>query len=120
IYTGLTEYDHGVTEGGWVEGDISLEPHYDYTVFSDLVEAEYRTGSFTMPITFPAVADEESGSWMVSGFPAVVKDDHDTRVVSPDGLHELLGIDYDKIQSGLLNPLGDQPLPVERWAAAER
>lgn len=120
IYTGLTAQEHGVTEGGWVEGEVSLEPHYDHTVFSALTEAGYRTGSFTMPITFPAIADEERGSWMLSGFPAVAGGEDDTRIVAPSDLHELIDIDYNKIQSKLLNPDGEHPLPVETWAAAER
>lgn len=120
IYTGLTEHEHGITQGGWVQGNVSLERHYEHTVFSDLIEAGYRTGTFTMPITFPAVTDEEDGSWMLSGFPAVADDEDDTRIVAPSEMHDQIEIDYNKIQSELLNPDGERSLSVKKWAAAER
>lgn len=113
-YTGLTADQHGVTQGGWTAGKLSLEPRFEHTVFSSLSRAGYDVGSFTMAITFPAMADD--GSWMVSGFPTAATSEE---IAAPDGVYELLPGDYERLQAKSLLS-GDGPSRVDDWIAVER
>lgn len=63
LYTGLTPEDHGLTEGGWRNGDSKF--HEMYTVWDKLGEEDKELGLFGMPMTYKA---KEINGWMVSGF----------------------------------------------------
>jgi len=118
IYTGSTEREHNVTYGGWLEGDVLFTNHYGNTVFKSLDESGYSTGVFTMPITYPAKTDPSTGSWMLSGFPAV---GDISNQVSPSSLSDYLPDDFDEIRAKkLLNSDEERPDPVSEWIEAER
>lgn len=115
IYTGLRAAQHNVTQGGWHEGDVSLRPHFDQSIFAELADLELSVGSFTMPITFPAVARE--GSWMVSGFPATRVSD---KIVAPTDVLSYLPDGFGDLQArALLNAPGEQSSSISDWVEAE-
>lgn len=62
LYTGVDEEQHGMTEGGWREGDS----HFNkiYTIFDEMAK-EYSLSLYGMPMTYPA---KDVNGWMVSGF----------------------------------------------------
>ena len=115
IYTGLRASEHGVTEEGWTEGQISLTPHFENTVFSQLMNDGLSVGSLTMPITYPAQVENDS-SWMLSGYPSSGLTD---RLLSPTEKQPALPDDYSTLQAkNLLSEEG--PKPPEQWAESER
>lgn len=117
IYTGLTEREHGVTQGGWLLGDVSLEPHFEQTLFHSLSRSGYDVGSFTMPITYPATV-ENSKSWMVSGFPAMNTTD---KIVAPHSLKEHLPPSFNEYQAReLLQADESRHASASKWVEAER
>lgn len=63
MYTGLKPRDHGLSEGGWNEGDSIF--HDIYTVWDKLSDEGYELGLFGMPMTYKA---KDINGWMVSGF----------------------------------------------------
>lgn len=63
MYTGLTPEEHGLSEGGWEEGDSIF--HNIYTVWDKLSDEGKELGLFGMPMTYKA---KELNGWMVSGF----------------------------------------------------
>ncbi|WP_231190052.1 alkaline phosphatase family protein [Haladaptatus sp. DYF46] len=115
IYTGLRAEQHGVTEEGWVEGRISLSPHFENTVFSRLMDDGLTVGSFTMPITYPAQVGNDS-SWMLSGYPSSELTD---RLLSPAEKQPALPDDYSNLQAKHLLA-EDGPKPPEKWVESER
>lgn len=124
IYTGLREYRHGVTFGGWIYGNISFENHYERTIFSELNSADYRVGSFTMPITYPATVGSDDGSWMLSGFPTVGLDES---TVAPSDFFPMIPPEYGRYQAstlvGELEREDDLILDyagIDQWIAAEQ
>lgn len=118
IYTGLTEREHGVTQGGWLLGDVSLIPHFENTIFSEMTTEGYSIGSFTMPITYPAQTADDGDSWMVSGFPAVT--DAPEKIVAPSSVESYLPDDFDKVQARELLHRDKRHEPVSKWIDAER
>ncbi|RRJ29473.1 alkaline phosphatase family protein [Halocatena pleomorpha] len=121
VYTGRTEREHGLTKGGWVQGDSVFTDHYDGTVFDELVSDGYRVGAAFMANTYPAHIDTENGSWMISGYPSA---DDENRVVEPTSLTEYLPGDFKSLQAKRLVGGGDEDsegiLPVEEWIAADQ
>jgi len=63
IYTGLDEEGHGISEGGWRQGDSRF--HEQYTIWDKLSDKGHKLGLYGMPMTYKAV---EINGWMVSGF----------------------------------------------------
>jgi len=118
IYTGLIEREHGVTQGGWLLGDVSLTPHFEHTIFSKIAKAGCSVGSFTMPITYPAQTADGKDSWMVSGFPAVT--DAPEKIVAPSEMESRLPDDFGKAQARGLFRRNERHKPVTEWIEAER
>ncbi|MCO8244774.1 alkaline phosphatase family protein [Haladaptatus sp. AB643] len=124
IYTGQTEREHGLTKGGWVQGDSVFTDYYDETVFEELVNAGRRVGVAFMANTYPAHIETDDGSWMISGYPSTGDRD---RIVDPPSLVEYLPDDYESLQAKHLVNSGDDSrnaggtiAPVEAWIAADR
>lgn len=118
FYTGHTERKHGVTFGGWLQGDVSFENHYPNTLFDDLVDSGLTVGSAFMPITYPATIATGNGSWMISGFPST---GDLSRSVAPETVGSMLPEDYDQLQARtLLGDSEEKAQPVDAWMEAER
>jgi predicted AlkP superfamily phosphohydrolase/phosphomutase len=60
IYMGLTEREHGVTQGDWLLSDVSLEPQFEQAVFHNLSRSGYDVGSFTIPTTYPTTVENSN------------------------------------------------------------
>jgi len=115
IYTGLKASQHGVTEEGWIDGKISLSPHFDQTVFAELMDRGITVGAMTMAITYPAQTTDEN-SWMVSGYPS---SEYKEQLIAPSAKEEALPTDFDEIQAK--NLIGeDGPKASEQWRKAEQ
>lgn len=63
IYTALKPEEHGLSEGGWREGDSIF--HNLYTVWDKLSDEGYELSLFGMPMTYRS---KKINGWMVSGF----------------------------------------------------
>lgn len=64
LYTGLYPKEHGLTEGGWREGQSTF--HELYTVWDKLSDAsDKRMALYGMPMTYRA---KPINGWMISGF----------------------------------------------------
>lgn len=64
LYTGLYPKEHGLTEGGWREGQSTF--HELYTVWDKLSDStDKRMALYGMPMTYRA---KPVNGWMVSGF----------------------------------------------------
>jgi len=126
IYTALTEREHGVTMGGWTEGDVSFGEHYDNSIFAQLVEADCTVGSAFMANTYPATIDSADGSWMISGYPSSANLD---RLVNPSVLDEYFPDDYQLLLSSYLvkssganesDESSSSIAPVQKWIQADK
>ena len=118
LYTGVTEREHGVTFGGWLDGHVSFESYADSAVFNSLIQEGYTVGSAFMPVTYPATVDTKNGSWMVSGFPSAKSDQQNHE---PNDLISHLPADYQSLQArSLLGSDNETIAPIQRWENAEK
>lgn len=85
IYTGVKPEEHGITEGGWREGDSNFDGIR--TVWDELSELGHDMELWTMPMTYPA---KDINGRMVSGFVSTTLKSLFHKCVSPDEFYDEL------------------------------
>jgi len=89
LYTGLKAKEHGITSGGWTEGDSKFDQLY--SVWDKLSENDVSVGMMSMPMTYPA---KEVNGWMISGFVSTTLKSLSHKLFYPDELEEEVRDDY--------------------------
>lgn len=92
IYTGVEPSDHGITEGGWREGDSNFDGIR--TVWDVLSENDVSMTLYGMPMTYPA---KDVNGWMVSGFISTTLKSMFGKCIKPDAIEDVLPDDLREV-----------------------
>lgn len=89
LYTGLKPQEHGITSGGWNDGDSEF--HVMNTIWDELGDAGHEMFLYGMPMTYKA---KEVNGKMVSGFISTTLKSMFSNCVSPESFEEDIPDDF--------------------------